>query len=401
MKRNDTPEVPRIWAITGDRPGDNAQVEALVDALCEPVARRYVRVVPPWNKRKPRVRPTLHHIDSKLSDPLTPPWPDLIITVGRRLAMVALWVKEQSGGATRIVFVGKPSGSTRPYDLIVTSSEVQIAPASNVLRIALPLLQVDEEKVRAAQDAWREKLRDLPRPLVGVLVGGPTNPFTFNRRVVRDLIRLATGIREKQGGTAYFSTSPRTPDHAIQALRAGLPEDTPFFRWRPDAPDNPYSALLGAADGFIVTGDSVSMLVEVARLHKPLAIYPLPYGALHRFDQLRRRGARWLYEPDAGSALDGFRRDLRSAGKVLHVLPRTRDFTAIHQLLIDRGLAVLAGEDLTVPRGEVPNDLPLVVARIRALLASTTQHETSVADGVGADSNANGRIEETTEGPDQ
>ena len=51
-----------------------------------------------------------------------------------------------------------------------------------------------------------------------------------------------------------------------------------------------------------------------------------------------RSGARWLYEPDAGSSLDGFRRGLRSAGKALQLLPRTRDFTAIHQLLIDRGL---------------------------------------------------------------
>lgn len=382
MTLNDISPSPRIWVIKGDRPGDNAQVETLVGALRLPVERHYVRVAPPWDKRKPRVRPTLHHIDPARSDPLHPPWPDLVITVGRRLSMVALWVKKQSGGRTRIVLVGKPSGSTQPYELIVTSSEVQIPPASNVLRIALPLVSVDEEKVRGAREAWHEKLSVLARPLVAVLVGGPTNPFTFNRRVERDLIRLAAGIREKQGGTAYFSTSPRTPAHAIRALRAGLPEDTPFFHWRPDAPDNPYHALLGTADGFIVTGDSVSMLVEVARLRRPLAIYPLPYGALHRFDQLRRRGARWLYEPDTGSSLDGFRHGVRTAGKALHLLPRTRDFTAIHQLLIDRGLAVLAGEELTLPRGEVPDDLPQVVTRVRALLASTAVDETSAADGV-------------------
>ena len=58
-------------------------------------------------------------------------------------------------------------------------------------------------------------------------------------------------------------------------------------------------------------------------------------------------------------------------GNALHLLPRTRDFTAVHKLLIDRGLAVPAGGDIPPPTGQVPRDLPEVVARIRALLGVT------------------------------
>ena len=36
--------------------------------------------------------------------------------------------------------------------------------------------------------------------------------------------------------------------------------------------------LLGLADGFVVTGDSISMMVEIARLGRPLAIFDLPTG---------------------------------------------------------------------------------------------------------------------------
>ena len=51
------------------------------------------------------------------------------------------------------------------------------------------------------------------------------------------------------------------------------------------------------------------------------------------------------------------------------VINHTRDFAAFYELLIERGLAVRAGEGFPQPRGEVPDELALVVARIKALLA--------------------------------
>jgi mitochondrial fission protein ELM1 len=359
---------PRIWMIVGDRLGDNAQVENLVAALEMPVERRYVKVRDPWNKGKPKVSASLFHIDIDASDPLEPPWPDLVITVGRRLSMVALWIQRESAGKTRLALVGKPSGSSDPFSLIVTSAEVQIAPGPNVLPISLPMLKVDEERIKAAADAWRDRLAPLPRPLIGILVGGPTNPFVFNRAVRQGLLETARDVVEKQGGTPYVTTSPRTPPKIVKALREGLPEQARFFEWKRGAEDNPYQALLGLADGFVATGDSISMLVEVVKLGKPLAIFPLPYGMIHKVDRIRRVGARWLYKPDEGSGVDKVRSAIRAVGKLLHILPRTRDFTAVHDLLIERGLAVRAGERLRPPTGQVPDDLPSVVARIRSLL---------------------------------
>jgi len=364
---NDTRTPPKIWAVVGDRLGDNSQVENLVSALGVPCERRYVRVKDPWVKGKPKVVPSLHHLDLDASDPLEPPWPDMVITVGRRLSMVALWIQQQSGGRTRLVLVGKPSGSPEPFSLIVTSAEVQMPPGPNVMRISLPLLRIDRDRIRSATEQWRERLAPLPRPLIGVLVGGPTNPFVFNRSVREGLLRVAHEVVERDGGTPYVTTSPRTPPGVVKALREGLPPEARFFEWRPGAEENPYQALLGLADGFVVTGDSISMIVEVVKLGKPLAIFPLPYGWIHKIDRVRRVGARWLYRPD-GSGMDGMRRGLRRVGGMLRLLPRTRDFTAIHQLLVGRGLAVPAGVPLKAPQGEVPNDLEAVAERVRGLL---------------------------------
>lgn len=363
--------LPRVWFVVGDRLGDNAQVENLVSGLGIPCERRYVRVKDPWIKGKPKVLPSLHHLDLTASDDLVPPWPDMVITVGRRLSMVALWIREQSQKHTKIVLIGKPSCAADPFALIVTSGEVQIPPRPNVMRISLPLLRVDEAKVEAATAEWRERMAPLPRPIIGILVGGPTNPFAFNRRVRAGLLETAVDVIERDGGTPYVTTSPRTPPKIVRALREGLPERARFFEWRPGAADNPYHALLGLADGFIATGDSISMLVEVVKLRKPLAIFPLPYGAIHKLDRFRRVGARWLYQPDEDTAGGRFRRRLRSFGGALRILPHTRDFTAIHELLVNRGLAVWAGSRLAAPTGQIPDDMQIVTRRIRNLLADT------------------------------
>jgi hypothetical protein len=40
----------------------------------------------------------------------------------------------------------------------------------------------------------------------------------------------------------------------------------------------------------------------------------------------------------------------------------------MNQLLIDRGLAVRVGNGFPPPQGQVPDDLPLVINRIKALV---------------------------------
>jgi mitochondrial fission protein ELM1 len=360
---------PRIWYVVGDRLGDNGQVEALIEALDLPCQRRYVRVKAPWIKGKPKVIPSLHHLDLDASDTLEPPWPDLLITVGRRLSMVAQWVQAQSGGHTRLVLIGKPSGSAKPYDLILVGPETQIPPGPKIMKFGLPLLKVDATKVQAAAQEWQSRFAELPRPLVAILVGGPTNPFVFNEDVTARMLAIANQVAGS-GGTPYITTSPRTPIEFTAELRRRLPDAARLFEWRRGAPDNPYHALLGLADSFVVTGESISMLIEVAKLRKPLAIFPLPMSRLGQLDQIRRNGARWLYQPDGAGQRDRLRFTIRRIGAALHLLPHTRDFLAVHKTLINQGLAVVAGGDIPPPSGELMSDLPEVVARLR-LLAQT------------------------------
>ncbi len=361
-------EQPSVWLLLSEKRGDNGQVEVLAEALGWRCERKFFAMREPYVFGKPDVRPSLHHIDTEQSDSLEPPWPDLIITVGRRPTMVALWIREQSGGRTKIVVVGKPSGRLQWYDLIVSSQENSIAPYPHVAQVTLPLMRVEESKIAAQGALWAPRLEALPRPLIGVLVGGPTRPFVYKKKMIERLLRVCRDIVETQGGTPYVTTSRRTPARVTEALKARLPAEAQLFTWSADAADNPYQGLLANADGFVVTEDSISMAVEVAQLRKPLAILPVTLGAVGAVDQVRRNFIRWVCRRKPDTPGQGLRHAFARALYRAHLINPTRNFQAFYRLLFERGLAVPVGQGFASAPAELPDDVPAAVARIRALM---------------------------------
>jgi hypothetical protein len=317
--------------VLGEKAGDNAQVRAIADALAWPCETRRIAMQERWRFGKPRVGASLAHVDLARSDALTPPWPDLVITIGRRLSSVALWIQRESRGYSKLVLVGRPRRLARRFDLIVASAQYRIGDGPNVLRLGLPLMGVDRAAVEVAARAWAPRMAELPRPITALLVGGPTKPVRFDAAVARDLVERASAMA--QGGTLYATTSRRTPPAIVAAIAAALPRSAVLFRWSADAIDNPYLALLGLADRFVATSDSVTMMVEVARLGRPLAVYLLPPA---------RRG-------------------------VLRRIVSRRDLEAVPELLVRGGHAVRLGDPFPSAPTPVGDELALVVARIRSL----------------------------------
>jgi mitochondrial fission protein ELM1 len=353
---------PKVWLLISDKPGDNAQARVLADALGWAYETKQLFPKTEWMLGKPAFRPGMQHLDLARSANLKPPWPDLIITIGRRCAMAALWAQDQSAGQSRIVLIGRPKRQPERFALIVAPGQFRIPSRSNLVQLDLPLLRADADAVAAATIASRDRFAALPRPLTAVLVGGPTKPYRFDAETARDLVRCLRTMLARDGGSLYVTTSRRTGAEVTEALASALPEGTPVYRWSAAADaDNPYLALLGLADRFVVTGDSISMMVEVASLGRPLAIFPLPVkeGLANRV-----RAARATLVARAGGGV---------AGRLVHLLHRlgivsyARDLTAIHRCLIQRGLAVRLGEPFHSPAGRLEDELDQAVARIHAM----------------------------------
>lgn len=110
------------------------------------------------------------------------------------------------------------------------------------------------------------------------------------------------------------------------------------------------------------------MAVEVAQLKKPLEILPVPVGALGTIDQLRRDFILWLFAPKQNNRGDTIRQACGRGLYRLRLVNQTRNFQAFYRVLFELGLAVRVGQDSAPPRRQFPDDVPEVVARIRALM---------------------------------
>jgi uncharacterized protein len=337
---------PRIWVVVGDKAGDNAQVDAVVERLPWPVEYRRLYFKRPFVTGKPPFFASLYHVDRARSQALAPPWPDVVITIGRRPAMAALWIRRQAEDRTRIVLFGRPKRQLDNFALVIVSAQFLVNEAANVLNVALPLMRVDAERLVREASHWQAHFDALPRPVIAVLVGGATRPFVFGPTDAVALLDQARGYSGARG-CLYVTTSRRTAPAAVDAMRAKLTARDRLYRWGDDA--NPYFGLLAHADGFVVTGDSMSMITEVARLQRKLAIYAP-----------RQRARRW---PAWVGTLQKYVK--------YRILPRLgmtaypRDLTQVHRALYAAGAAVPAGEPFrtgATPRDDLDRVVDAVVA---------------------------------------
>ncbi len=359
MEHVETKQTPRIWLVIGDKPGDNAQIDIIVKGLGLPVETRQVIPKPEFILGKPRFRPSLDHLDLSRSDKLQPPWPDFIITIGRRPSMAALWIQEQSGGHSRIILLGRPKKWIERFALIIAPCQYQLPPRDNVLQLSLPLMRSSEIAIQEAAKNWKARFSRLDKPVTAVLVGGQTKPYRLDAATAQTLMQQSLALTGKDDGTLYISTSRRTSSEVTETLKNTMPDNAVFYSWNPDdADNNPYHALLGLADRFIVTGDSISMMIEVARQKKPLAIFPLP---VQNNPLLRLK--HHLQQSDKGFS-----------GKLQHWLNQSglagysRDLGAIHRTLYDHRLAVPLGQPFPNNPGSAPDDAERVVERIRQII---------------------------------
>ena len=237
---------------------------ALAEALGWPFATRRMAYRPTELLTNRLLGVTLLGVDRGRSDALAPPWPELVITAGRRNEPVARWIQREAGGPERcrLVHVGRPWAPIEAFDLIVTTPQYALPRHPRILHTEAPMHRVSAAALAEAADRWRPRLADLPGPRIAVMLGGHVGPWTFDARKGRELGRQVDAMARELGGSLLVSTSARTPPDVVDAVAAELTAPHRLYRWRRDDPDNPYLGFLALADRIVVTSDSMSMLVE-------------------------------------------------------------------------------------------------------------------------------------------
>ncbi len=373
----DTPQRLRVWVLLSDRAGDNAQLLRLAEALGWPFEAKRIR----YNRfnRCPNVLlgASKLSVDTRRSDPLVPPWPDLVIGASRRAAPLARWIKKQSGGRSRLVHLLHTQAPLHYFDLVVTTAQYRLPERANVLHNLLPLNAARAEVLESSAAQWRGRLEHLPRPWIAVLVGGNSASYRLDPSTARQLGQFISRVARETGGSLLISSSPRTPPDAADALLAAVESPAYVYRWQPNQDENPYLAYLALADRFIVTADSASMLAEACSMGRPVELFGR---------RRHRRKAKRL--PRGVPASQRFEEALIGWG----IVKPKRDFQALHCELMKRGLLRSPGQEQPLQPAK-PNDLARTVTRIRRLMGEEE------SDRAPAEPNTNNKIPPLTRHP--
>jgi mitochondrial fission protein ELM1 len=347
---------PVIWLLLGRKAGDNTQVIALAEQLGLPwqgknIQARSWELIPHL-----LLGPTLAGIDRSRSSPLQAPWPDLVISSGRRNEPVAHWIRKQSGGRTKLVHIGRPWSALSRWDLVVTTPQYFLPVQDNVVHNRLPLHHVNPEKQQEQACKLESLLHHLPRPWVAVLVGGNSGRFVFTAGKGRRLGESVNRLAAELGGSLLLTDSPRTPRKSFEALLGEISLEHYCYRWGEGREDNPYFAYLALADQLVVTGESMSMLAEASATGKPLHIFDMGDATLPWW----RCAHNYRYKP-------------LSHHFAMRFGPRRmrRDIGRIQQALVGSGQAVWLGQppgETSAGEAKQGDELAASATRVRELL---------------------------------
>lgn len=397
--------MPAIWVIDAYRAGERRQVHALAaaasDALgwpCETLRLGYRQGVFWPHLLRQATLAGIHRPDR---DRLRAPWPELVISAGVRNEPVGRWLRRASRGRTRYVHVGRPWGRLDDFDLLVTTPQYRVAAHRNVLQNDLTLHDLTSRGLARSAAAWEARLRELPRPWLGVLVGGDSGPYTLGPRAADRLLDQALAAAKRSGGSLLITTSARTAGAVNRRLRrrladAAMPVAYFLQCWGEDdagdnagdqagdqAGDNAYPGILALADAFVVTADSIAMLSEACATGRPVLMFDS--GGMRRDAARHGTGGAPAGRPPVNR--DDWRRDWRLGGALFAQMMRycpdawSRDISLAHRALEDSGRASWLEDGMAIdatdgPAAPSPSpgdlaspDMQRAVARIEALVA--------------------------------
>lgn len=264
------------WIITEGIAGTENQCIGVAEAMgVTPLVKR-VKLRFPWKQLSPWLSCGHDKALANDSDPIAPPYPDLVIASGRKSIGIAAHIKRVSQGKTFVVQIQDPRIDPKNFDLVVVPQHDPTR-GDNVIVTKAGLHRVTPGKLATAKEQFEKQFAKIPHPRVAVLIGGTSKAHTMTPENAKLLAVQLLHLAESPNIGLLVTASRRTGEENAKLLRDTLQGPAIYF-WD-GAGDNPYFGLLALADYIIVTEDSVSMTSEALSTGKPVYIAALEGGA--------------------------------------------------------------------------------------------------------------------------
>ncbi|MFA5041011.1 MAG: mitochondrial fission ELM1 family protein [Bdellovibrionales bacterium] len=297
------------WVVTDGRAGMENQCLGLAEALgLLPVVKR-IKLRSPWKQLSPYLRCGLSYAVSNEGDPITPPWPDILIASGRASVPASLYVRRASKvgekGGTFTVQIQNPVINPSFFDLVVVPRHDRLE-GTNVMATLGSMHRISLEKLAVEASKFLPQVASLPSPRIGVSIGGSNAVYSFSSEEMQNVAMQLKALVMREG-SLMVTISRRTGAENLAILKKTL-HGTQSYIWDGQG-ENPYFGILGLAEAMLVTCDSVNMISEACSTGKPVMIIDLPGGSekFRFFHQLMRdagmtrpfrgRIERWQHAP--------------------------------------------------------------------------------------------------------
>ncbi len=181
-----TANAPLIWALVDDRAGNTSQVLGVAEALDMPFTIKNIRYnkfgrIPNFIKGR-----SLVGLTDQSKAEICAPWPDVVISIARKMESVALYIKKQSP-STKLVHIQRPYLPFYNFDVLAMPEHdlhgegENRRPKSRGHRLVNPFTKkrlatkfvitpgapnrITTQKLSDAREKWEPIFKDLPQEL--------------------------------------------------------------------------------------------------------------------------------------------------------------------------------------------------------------------------------------------
>lgn len=293
---------PIVWVITEGLTGTENQCLGIAEAMgITPVVKR-IALRQPWKLLSPYLG---FECAATFKEPLTAPWPDIVIASGRKSIAASRYIKKQSP-KTFTVQVQDPRIHPKQFDMVVVPQHDPTRGDNVIVTVATPN-RITPMQLGEAHTAFHATFSNLSYPCIAVLIGGSTKRHEFTIDEATSLAQTLSPLKN-----LMITTSRRTGEKNTAVLKSALAKNGNYF-WDGASP-NPYMGMLAYADFILVTADSTSMISEAATTGRRVYVLPMKgltkrqnqlienlksYGAVREFTGILEN---WTYPPLNDSA---------------------------------------------------------------------------------------------------
>lgn len=201
-------------------------------------------------------------------------FPKIIISCGRRAAPIALYLQQQSKEKIKIIQIMNPNLSFEKFDFVILPKhdKVDYKKFPNLITTIGSLNRINQEKIAAEKLNFAKDFEIFKEKKIAVLIGGSSKNSKFDKNSVAKLAKIISKIANNMNAIVFVLNSRRTSEEIDDNFILNLNCKFKFFDCK-KITLNPYLAVLGYADFFVVTGDSVSMISECCFTGKTVYIF--------------------------------------------------------------------------------------------------------------------------------